>query len=90
LQAKRADYVECNAKVELFGKEFVLRTFPWDRSLEGLKKHIKEQIPLLLQQRHLQIHELPDTRTLFQDESLIKEASAIDNNPFDTQDSSED
>lgn len=83
LQAKQSDYVECNASVEFFGRQFVLRTFPWDRTLASLKKHIREQMPLLLQQRQLQIHELPDTRKLFEDDTLAHDSKESEVSPFD-------
>ncbi len=67
LQAKKSDYVECNAEIELFGQNFVMRTFPWDRSLESLKEHIRQQMPFLLEQRQLEVYDLPDTRRLFED-----------------------
>ena len=35
-----------------------MRTFPWDRSLESLKEHIRQQLPFLLEQRQLEIYDL--------------------------------
>ena len=66
LQAKKSDYVECDAEIEFFGQNFAMRTFPWDRSLESLKQHISQQIPFLLEQRQLEVYDLPDTRRLFE------------------------
>ncbi len=74
LQAKRSDYVECDAKIELFGQQFVMRTFPWDRSLKSLKDHIRQQIPFLLEQRQLEIYDLPDTRRLFENSLSLDSA----------------
>ena len=74
LQAKRSDYVECDAEIELFGQKFVMRTFPWDRSLESLKEHIRQQMPLLLEKRQLEIYDLPDTRRLFENSLSLDSA----------------